>query len=162
MPTHFTRPRRFGRDEEASAQLREMLDDADINIADLVAAAVEHCPDDQQQELHEALSAMGSDRRGPRSWAADRLERRRLGKDMRERRARDRRLGKDFGSENLTDNLGYPIEQFRRSDADRQINEAAGDRRMGADMAFDTHSARGMPGALKKLFGLGAARIESR
>jgi hypothetical protein len=139
MTTHFTRPRRFGKDEEASEQLRQMLDDPDINIADLVAAAVEHCPDDQQEELHRALRELSEDRRGPHAWSADRLEMRRLSKDMRDRRARDRRLGRDFGPENLTGRGSDPIENFGRSEANRQIDEAAGDRRrMGADqMAMD-------------------------
>jgi hypothetical protein len=67
MTTRYTQARRFGRDEEASGHLREMLDDPEINIADLVAAAVGHCPEDQQEELHQALGEFGADRRGRRS-----------------------------------------------------------------------------------------------
>lgn len=63
---------------------------------------------------------------------------RRLGRDMRERRARDRRLGRDFAEENLTaGGRSGPIEGFGRSDMDREIIEGGDRRRMGADMAFD-------------------------
>jgi hypothetical protein len=129
---YFTRSR-YAYDQEAgAAELREMLNDPDVSIADLVAAAIEHCPDDQLPELHQALTGLSEDRRGPRSWARDRLERRQLSRDM---RSRDRRMGRDFGTESLTDNIGYPIENFRRSDADKEIREAGGQdrRRMGAD-----------------------------
>jgi hypothetical protein len=74
-------------------ELRDMLSDPDVNLGDLVAAAIEHCPDDQCEEMYEAVREMGEDRRGPRQWASDRLERRRLGRDMRARvdmRSRDR------------------------------------------------------------------------
>jgi hypothetical protein len=159
MSTRFTRPRRFGYDQEndeGTAQLRQMLDDDELDVADLIACAVEYAPEHKREGLHQALHELGEDRRGPRSWARDRLERRKLSKDMRERRARDRRLGKDDPEpfvgrprpgggmdpvrpdfEGL-DDRGYPIENFGRSDADRQIREAGGtDRRMGRDMAMD-------------------------
>ena len=155
----FTRARRLGRDqEEGVEQLRQMLDDPDIDVADLVAAAVERCPEHQREDLHQALRELGEDRRGPRSWASDRLERRRLGRDMRERRARDRRLGRDFGPESMTENDSRPIEDFGRSEADRQIREVDDRRRMGADMAFD-----GSPRSrfLVRMFGPAALKIET-
>jgi hypothetical protein len=84
---------RYAHDEaEGVAELRDMLSDPDVNLGDLVAAAIEHCPEDQCEEMYEAVRELGEDRRGPRQWAADRLERRRVSRDM---RSRDRRLGRD-------------------------------------------------------------------
>jgi hypothetical protein len=39
MATSFTRPRRFGRDEEEGLELRQMLDDDDLDVADMITAA---------------------------------------------------------------------------------------------------------------------------
>jgi hypothetical protein len=87
-----------------------MLDDYELDIGDLIACAIEYSPMSKQEGLHEAVRGLSEDRRGPHSWARDRLERRQLSRDMRARRARDRRMGKDLETEQLTDHLGYPIE----------------------------------------------------
>jgi hypothetical protein len=118
MTTSFTRDRgytraRFGRDEEGIEELREMLNDQDASPAEMLAALIECAPESQREGLYQALSELASDRRGPRSWAQDRLEMRRLGRDMRDRRAKDRRLGRDFAEENLTaGGRSGPIEGF--------------------------------------------------
>jgi hypothetical protein len=97
MPPRFTRARRMGRDEEEADNLQEikdMLSDGDLDYGDLIAAAVEYCPENRREELHRALGEMGEDSRqgrSHRSWARDRLERRRLGHDVRGAR----RLGRD-------------------------------------------------------------------
>jgi hypothetical protein len=75
MTARFTRARRPGRDEEGSEQLREMLDDPDLDFGDLIAVAIEHAPEDRQEDLYEALRQIGEGRRGPRSWARDRRHR---------------------------------------------------------------------------------------
>jgi hypothetical protein len=153
MTTRFRTARRFGFDEaDRSEELRKMLDDPELDAGDLVAALIEHVPEDKMEDLYQSLGELGQDRRGPRSWARDRLERRAIVKDMRERRARDRRLGRDepepFSGRPRPggevdpifaglDDRGWPVENFRRSDADRQIDEAADRRRLGSDMAMD-------------------------
>jgi hypothetical protein len=87
----YTRARRMGRDEEEGRQeLRDLCDDPDCNFGDLLAAAIQAASPEQQQEVSSALREMGEDRRGSHSWARDRLERRRLGRDI-----RARRLGRD-------------------------------------------------------------------
>ena len=150
----YTRSRRMGRDEEGGEELREMLSDQDASPSEMLAALIQYAPEDRQEELYQALNELASDRRGAHAWAADRLERRRLGRDMRERRARDRRLGRDDpepfpgrprpgGGMDPFDDRGYPVENFSRSEADRQIREAGGldRRRMGSDaMALDGRS----------------------
>lgn len=67
MTTHFTpdrgftRARRMGRDaeEEGIEELREMLNDADLDLGDLIAAAIEHSPDDKQEGMYDALRELG-------------------------------------------------------------------------------------------------------
>jgi len=96
MTTSYTRPRKYGRDqkEEGRRELRELLDDPDCSFADILAAAIEHCPPDKAEELYSALREIGEDRRSPHQWARGRLERRQLTKDMR-RNGRDQRYGRD-------------------------------------------------------------------
>jgi hypothetical protein len=109
--------RRLGRDqEEGLEELHEMLDDPEVSAGELIAALIELCPPEKEEELHGALREMGEDRRrGPRGWARDKLERRRLGKDA--RRGRDRRMGRDLSAEELTaGSLSRSIEEFDRSD----------------------------------------------
>jgi hypothetical protein len=142
MTTRYYARSRYALDEEAGAeQLRKMLDDDDLDLGDLIAAAIEHCPESKEMEVYDAVRSLSEDARGPRSWARDRLERRSLSRDMRERRARDKRLGRDLEADQFTDGGYYsrPIENFGRSEADKQIREAAGQdrRRMGSDMAMD-------------------------
>jgi len=49
----FTRAGRLGRDEEAGREeIREMLADPDVSAGELVAALIEHCPEEQSEELH--------------------------------------------------------------------------------------------------------------
>jgi hypothetical protein len=140
MTTRYYARSRYALDEEAGAeQLRKMLDDDDLDLGDLIAACIEHGPESKQQEVYDAVRSLSEDNRGPRSWARDRLERRSLSRDMRDRRARDRRMGRDL-DEPYADRFSgrgreEPIENFRRSEADKEIREAGGqDRcRMGAD-----------------------------
>jgi hypothetical protein len=142
MATHYyTRSRRYAYDQEdGAAELREMLNDPDVDLGDLIAACVLHGPESKQEETYDAVRSLSEDARGPRSWARDRLERRQLSRDARAKRARDKRLGKDLGPNELTESgRSGRIEGFGRSEADRDINEAAGDRRrfFGSDMALD-------------------------
>src|SRR5690349_256 len=82
MP-QFHRARRMGRDEET--EFEELQSDPDVGFADLLAGAIVAAVSDpdKAQEVHEALTELGQDRRGPASWARDRLERRRLSRDAR-------------------------------------------------------------------------------
>jgi hypothetical protein len=143
MATHYyTRSRRyaFDQEDEGAAKLREMLDDDELDVGDLIACAIEYAPAHKQEGLHEAISGLSEDRRGPRSWARGRLEKRQLSRDLRQRRATDKRLGRDLDPEQLTDRYDRPIEGFGRSQANRDIDEAQGTdrRRMGSDaMAMD-------------------------
>ena len=85
-------------------------------------------------------------RRGPRRWARDKLEMRRYSRDAR-RRGHDRRLGKDFGPENLTEPgpAGGP-EDFR---AERHV-EGGMDSRMAYDQSRSYGSfAKRFPGAAR-------------
>jgi len=85
--------RRMGRDEQEQ-EFRDLLDDPESSFGDILAAAIEACPPDKLDEVHGALRGLGEDRRGPHSWAADRMERRRLGRDaLRHRPAH--RFGRD-------------------------------------------------------------------
>src|SRR5690349_15254093 len=68
--------------EEGMEELKEMLDDGDVDFGDLIAAAVEYAPEGKQDQALAAMREMAHDSRGPRAWARDRLERRRLSKDM--------------------------------------------------------------------------------
>jgi hypothetical protein len=159
MATSYTRDRgytrlgRLGRDEEEGHQeLRALCDDPDCDFGDLLAAAIYAASPEQHQEVHEALRELGQDRRGPRSWAADRLERRRLGRDMRER-AQDPRLGRDdpppfSGRPNVGGGMDpfndRPIENFGRSE---DLYGGLDRRRMGADaMAMDGRVPSAGPG----------------
>ena len=150
MP-RFTKARSFGgRDQEEEAgreEIRQMLDDPDVEAGELIAALVEHCPEDQREGVVAALRELTEDRRGPRAWARDKLEMRRLSRDAR-RHGRDRRMGRDFGPENLTEpGSASPIEEFRPE----------GDRRTAMDssrMAFDRGTsyssfAKRFPGAAR-------------
>jgi hypothetical protein len=97
MTTSYTRDRGFtkARDNRRigkDAEIRDMLDDEDADFGDLVAACIDAAPPEHQAEVFEALREMGEDRRGPRSWAADRLERRSL---RRASDARLKRMGRD-------------------------------------------------------------------
>jgi hypothetical protein len=135
-----------------------MVDDPDASAGELIAALIEHCPPDKAEELHEAVRSLSSDSRGSRSWARDKLESRRLGKDM--RRARDkRRLGRDFGPENLTEAVRRgPIEEFR-SERDRQLEQGE-DRCRAHDMAMDARARQDSNFAHFCRMFPGAARIE--
>jgi hypothetical protein len=147
----FTRARRMGRDaeEEGLEELREMIGDPDVSAGELIAALIEHCPEHKQEDLHNALKEMSEDRRGPRSWAKDRLERRALDRGL---RRYSRPAGRDLGPENLTaPGPSHPLER----EFDRDTNDW---RPRGArDMAFD--KARRSPRALDRLLA-NARRIE--
>lgn len=134
----FTRARKFGSDQEEGEELlSEMLSEGDI--ADRIAQIIESAPEHQQEALSEALREMGEDRRGPRSWARDRLMR---AKDAR-RYNRDRRR---YGKDNPADFEGMP--KTGTSGEDR--------RRMAGDSAYDSD-----PHAeFERLFGSGASSIE--
>jgi hypothetical protein len=139
MATRYFRSRyAYDQEDDGAEQLRAMLDDGDVDLGDLIAACIEHAPESKQQETYDAVRSLSEDRRGPRNWARDRLERRQLSRDARAKRARDKRLGKDLDPDQLT-GRGSPIEGFGRSDADKEIREAGGqDRRFfGSDMALD-------------------------
>ena len=139
----YTRARRMGRDEEeARKDLRELTEDEDCDFGDLLAAAINAASPEQQTEVADALRKMSEDSRGPRSWARDRLEMRRLGRDM---RSRDRRLGRDLSVENLTEpGRSGSIEEFgtpgerRTEEAEDRRRRLAGDR-----MALDSRNPRG-------------------
>jgi hypothetical protein len=103
-----------------------MLDDPDVDFGDILAAAIEHAPDHKQEEIHEALRELTEDQRGPRSWAADRLERRQLGQDI---RLRD---GRRFGRDEPEPFPGRP----RPGGGMDPISGE--DRRLAGDMAFDS------------------------
>jgi hypothetical protein len=150
MTTKSVRSGRYAYDEEAgSAELREMLDDKEINIGDLIAAAIEYAPNSGQEELYSSLRQLGEDKRGPRAWARDRLERRKLGKDMRARRARD---------QSETEAAGYhPDNSYSRDEPEpfsgrprpggsmdpvRPDFEGLDRRRLGSDMALDGRRER--------------------
>ena len=149
MP-RFTKARSFGRDQEEEAgreELREMINDRDTTAGELLACLFEHCPPDEREDLHAALRELTEDRRGPRSWARDRLELRHHVRDA-QRHGRDRRMGRDFGEENMTEPASArPIEEFRPE----------GDRRTAMDssrMAFDRGTsyssfAKRFPGAAR-------------
>jgi len=144
--------RRMGCDEEEGREeIREMLDDPDVSAGEVIAALIKHCPEEQAEDLHHSLREMSADSRGHRAWARDKLERRRYTKDAR-RHGRDRRMGRDFGTENLTDNTSPRIEEFG-SERDRGWEQGE-DRRGAMDMAFD-----GSTRSLDRLFA-NAARIQ--
>jgi hypothetical protein len=146
----FTRARRMGSDDEraeARAAIQELIDDPDADFGDLLACAIQFAPEDQQEEVHQALRDMGLDAGGPRKWARDRLEMR-----------QHRRLGRDFGPESLTGGGSGP-EQFS-SERDRKWEEGEDRRpRRGAmdRMAMDARTRR--EAAFDAWFP-GAARIE--
>jgi len=133
MP-RFTPARKLGgRDEnepDARQEIHELIDDPEASPADVIAAVITNYPDDV--DLHEMLHEVAEDVRAGRSYrqhAADRLERRKIGKDARARR----RLGRDdpdpFPGRPNTGGSMEPLD--RREGEDRH-------RRMGADsMAFD-------------------------
>jgi|SRR5208282_6164110 len=169
MTTSYTRARRLGRDQEEDGrqELRELLDDPNADFGDIIAAAIEHAQNDPEkaEEVHEALREIAEDRRGPRSWAADRMERRRIGKDMRARRAKDARRARDepppFEGRPRPGGGMDPISGGRLFDPDRDYGrsgEEGQDRRTAADMALDArarqdsnfaHFARLFPNAAK-------------
>ncbi len=60
-------------------------DEEDFDPQEILEIMSEHFP----QETREAIQEMGEDRRGPRSWARDRRELRRVSRDLHFRRARD-------------------------------------------------------------------------
>jgi len=122
MTTRFTRARRMGRDE-AVEEFRSLLDDPEADFGDIVAAAIEAAGEGQQEEIHQAIREMGEDTRGPRSWARDRMERRRLSKDS---DARLRRMGRD-----VEDPLRDLEPRGSVSGEDRR--PMAGDRRLAMD-----------------------------
>jgi hypothetical protein len=136
----FTRSRRLGRDEEN--ELQELIDDPDSGFADVLAAAIAASASDPEktQEMHEALREVASDGRGPHAWARDRLEMRRHARDT-SRHGRDRRLGRDFGPENMTEpGGGRSIERFANEREYR--NEEGEDRRHAHDLAMDAKARR--------------------
>lgn len=135
-----TRSRRYAYDEELDREdLKELIDDPSTDFGDLLAAVIEQAPEDKQEEIHEAVRALGEDKRGPRSWARDRMERRRLGKDI--RRGRDRRTGRDQPPE---------FEDRPRAGGEDR-------RRMGADAMPYGGSAHA---EFERMFGSHAAKIE--
>ena len=113
-----------------------MIDDPDTTAGELIAALVEHCPEDQQEDLHHALREISEDRRGPRRWARDRLELRRYSKDARHR-SHYRRMGRDFGPENLTEpGPSRSIEEFRDANDARPVRRAMDSSKMAFDQRF--------------------------
>jgi hypothetical protein len=138
----FTKARGFGRDE-AGEEFRAMLDDDDVSFGDIIAGAIASAPAAMAEEVYQSLKEMGEDTRGPKSWARDRMERRRLGKDA---DGRLRRYGRDV--ENM---------QPRGSNGGENNLEPRGstggeDRRMAGDMAYDRRPAlfdRLIPGAAR-------------
>jgi len=128
-----------------------MLDDPDVDAGQLIAALIEHCPDDQRESLHEALNELGEDRRAgrpARAWARDRLQRRQIGKDARARSARGRRGAADDPPEfvgmpktggSMVEGSSHPIErfltegQYRAEEGEDRRRGMAGDR-----IAFDS------------------------
>jgi hypothetical protein len=132
----------MGKDEEEEGreELREMLDDPEVTAGDLLAALIAHVPEEKAEELHEALSSLGEDmraRRGYHSWARDRLEMRRHGKDRAARRARDGEPGcpggpEHFGGEPLR---GGGMEPFDRDDASDRRGRGAHDLAMDSARA---------------------------
>jgi hypothetical protein len=144
---HYRQARRFGRDEIDEGfrrELRDMTDDPNIDFGDLLAFIIENAPDEKQPEIYTALGELGEDvrrGRGHRSWAADRLERRRYARDRVARGGRD-----------------DPPEFPGRPRPGGEIDPAgATDRRpVAADMAFDSRSRSRL---FDRLFP-NAARIE--
>ena len=65
MP-RFTKARRLGRDqeEEGRAELHDMLDDPEVSAGEMLAALVEHCPEDEREGVVAALRELTEDRRG--------------------------------------------------------------------------------------------------
>jgi hypothetical protein len=136
----FTRARRMGRDE-GEEELHQMLDDPDVTAGELIAALIEHCPQDREEELHGALQELAADRRGHRAWARDRLERRALDRGLRRHRPP---AGRDFGPENLTQpGSSHSIEEFFPTSSHDWRPRTA------SDMAFD--AARRSPRPLTRL-----------
>lgn len=131
----FTAARRIGADEE----FREMVDDPDTSFSELLAAIIDGASEEGQVEIAEALRDLGMDTRGPRSWARDRLERRRLSKDS---DARIKRMGRD-------DPWPDPRNAAEREGEDRR--RMAGDNRMALD--------RSPGGTFRRLFP-NAAQVE--
>jgi hypothetical protein len=135
----FSRARRMGRDEEEGREeLNSMLGDPDVSAGELIAALIEHCPEDKEVDLHNALKELSEDRRGPRAWARDRLERRALDRGLRRNSrplgGRDRGYGRDFGPENLSaPSSSHPIEEFR-TQRDREFDREAADWRPRGDL----------------------------
>jgi hypothetical protein len=127
-------------DQEGLAELKKILDDGeDIDLGDLLAALIEGAPEDKQEQVHTAVREMGQDARGPRSWARDRLER--------------RRYAKDLGPGPAMEPAGRPVEEFRREDRPNENMRGANDARRLAmdargrhDSAFRSFRAR-YPGA---------------
>jgi hypothetical protein len=132
----FNRARRMGRDqEEGLEELHEMLDDPNVTAGELLAALIEHAPPDKEEDLHNALREMGEDRRGYRSWAKDRLERRALDRGMRRHRPP---AGRDFGPENLTQSgSSRPVEEFFATSSHGSGSSNDWRPRSAADMAYD-------------------------
>jgi hypothetical protein len=124
MTPRFTRARRMGRDEEEAENLQEIKDmlDGDASFGDIIAACIEAAPQEQQEEVYQALREMGQDSRGPRSWARDRMEQRRLGRDARGRR----RLSRDDP---------MPFKGMPETGG-TMVGEGEDRRRMGADSAI--------------------------
>jgi hypothetical protein len=139
----FSRARKLGRDEEGEEgwreKLRDVIDDPASTPADVHDANLEHCPDNHREELHHTLSETAEDgraRRGYRTGARDRSERRRLGKDWAARRARDggRRYGRDGeGEGHPPDFPGRPHEGGTMTPLDDR--EHAMDSRLAYDAA---------------------------
>lgn len=130
--------RRFGRDEELDREeMKELIDDPDSDFGDILAAIVEQAPDDRMEEVHEAMRELSMDARGPRSWARDRMERRRLGRDAR------RRLGRD-------DPAPFPGRPRTGGGMDPMEDRRAHDMALDADPRSE----------FEHMFGADAARIE--
>jgi hypothetical protein len=132
--------RRFGRDE-AVEEFRSMLDDdPEASFGEILAGAIEAAPEDQQQEVFEALRELGEDSRGPRSWARDRMERRRLSKDA------DGRLRRMGGRDEPLSSSGNLPPRGSVEGEDRR-GRLAGDRRMAYDASPQATFNRMFPNA---------------
>jgi hypothetical protein len=134
--THARPSRRFSRDE-ATEEFKSMLDDPDADFGTILAGAISAAPEEQQEEVYQALRELGEDSRGPRSWARDRLERRRLSKDA------DGRLRRMGARDDPT------FEGMPRNGTEEDRGRAmAGDRRMAFDQSPRGTFARLFPNAM--------------
>jgi hypothetical protein len=143
----FSKSRRMGKDEEEEQEeLKEILNDPDAPFKARQSALMALCSEDE--EVYPTVREIGEDRRGPHSYARDALEHYRSAKAARDKR----RLGKDFGPENLTDPNSLREMEQRSGAEDR--------RRLAGDMAYDT-GGRGTCSARQACFGYHAWAVSS-